>query len=138
MMKFLSLFNISQVVVIIMICINQFSAVEAGDPKGISYGGQLDSKSSVVIELTYPLVMQKHGLKVSFAGNRMCECDGTYEGEIDGQKVFSLMSQNGGVFCDNCNKISIRQSGKKDSLFYTLSKSDTIFKGTLTKLKNTK
>lgn len=104
--------------------------------KEITYAGQVRKPSSVVsvkLIVSHPLAEGEKGATLSYGGTRQCKCVGTYEGDVDDKKTFSLLSENGGYFCDKCSRIEIKQASENgDTLSYTVFLSDkTTEEGTL-------
>jgi hypothetical protein len=122
---------------------NIILASSSGDMsnKDVVYSGQVKAKDgsliSVNLIIKYPLTPGKKDAAVlSYGGKRMCTCQGTYEGENDNKKVFSLMSQNGGAFCDKLDNLEVKEIPKSDKeVSYTASSGDrtTIEEGKLSK-----
>jgi len=108
----------------------------------VTYAGQVQTKDggivSVNLVIKQPLTPGKEGAVLKYGGKRMCECHGTFEGEKDNKKIFSLMSQNGGKFCDKLENLEVNL-GSHDSreVSYIASSGDktTTEEGKLTKTK---
>lgn len=103
-----------------------------------TYTGQVQKDGNVIsVKLTikYPLTPGKEGAILIYGGKRMCTCQGTYEGEVDNKKVFSLLSKDGGAFCDKLDKLEVTQVSS-DDLSYTTSSLDkkTLEEGKLSRL----
>jgi hypothetical protein len=100
--------------------------------KEIVYSGQVQARDgsliSVNLTIKYPLSPgKKEAVLLRYGGKRMCTCQGAYEGEIDSKKVFSLVSQNGGSFCDKLDILEVMQSKTANNeISYTVNSGDGI------------
>lgn len=116
--KFIACIFIAITVAVFLIdtgCNAKSDQVKSGNE--ITYTGQVQTKdktiTSVKLAVKYPLNPGQQAVVLSYGGKRMCTCQGAYEGESDGKKIFSLISQNGGTFCDKLEilEISVQSEG---------------------------
>jgi len=69
--------------------------------------GQVTTKSGAIVSVS--INASKNGIVVSYGGNRSCTLNGKYEGMMGNKVIYSMLSQNGGVFCDKIAQVHLTQ-----------------------------